>query len=921
MQKHQTYQKFIYKIHSKRILQQPQKHLNLSLQEARENDEIISLADSTILRFIDQINGLESEEIEQKIKSIRRSINSIKQKPKSAENKKAIHQYYAALDKLQFKPEYVSIIIDKTSDFFELNKGFYINGLKYLRFVGTPNGLKKQTVVYVCEENESGAMIHQELRQRLNNGRNTNVPLVPAKYEAYQALACSSSTPLTLPKGILVVDDLILHFTDHVISLNDEDSDEPIMIETDEEVEANNSDGYGLMSPELAQIWSDDLKEPYLIPGGCIRNSFIKGMVYTFDFHEFANEFSKSKIVKDVWGIERCIDDIDLILTTSMFKLWDSYDSLESYLENCKNNRYSFSMTKPCVEELESERKLNYQFIQSYDLTDEEIDQLITPTVNDLKDIIERDKNKTILFMKGTKLREDNVQYVEDDFVKQIMIDDRMMKDPHVIDRINYTVKKKIDDAKKGDLKIHGNYAQVSGDPFALCQKIFNTETPDEQKGLLKAGEIYSQYWADRNVEYIACFRQPMSVMNNIRKLKVVDNPDVRKWYKYMTTVNILNCHDTTCAAMNGCDMDGDAFITTDNPILVNNTENSPTIVCVQKKALKEIITEESLARSNTQSFGSDIGAITNRVTSMYEVMAQFDKNSIEYQMLDYRTKCGELLQQNSIDRTKGVVAKPMPENWYLTQSVINMGERTSEDKAKKELYAKIVANKKPYFMNYVYIEQRNQYNTYIKTSNMKCQILYGMSVQELAAKPNKSTEEADFLYWYNEQMPVGLNPCVMNKVAWKVEEAFAGYTTEVKHEASFDYTIMKSDQEYASTDMQAIKKLYKEYQYNVQNYSHQVKKYRIDNDEASLQKDLMRQKFKMQCEMICPNSKQLCNILLDLCYTSSNSKQFAWDMCQSQIIENLLNNNNRRITYLTRDDNGEVEYCGEYYTIKEAKI
>lgn len=70
--------------------------------------------------------------------------------------------------------------------------------------------------------------------------------------------------------------------------------------------------------------------------------------------------------------------------------------------------------------------------------------------------------------------------------------------------------------------------------------------------GLLKAGEIYSQYWADRNVEYIACFRAPMSIMNNIKRLKVVDNPMVRKWFKYMTTVNILNAHDTVCAAMNG---------------------------------------------------------------------------------------------------------------------------------------------------------------------------------------------------------------------------------------------------------------------------------------------------------------------------------------------------------------------------------
>ena len=44
----------------------------------------------------------------------------------------------------------------------------------------------------------------------------------------------------------------------------------------------------------------------------------------------------------------------------------------------------------------------------------------------------------------------------------------------------------------------------------------------------------------------------------------------------------------------------------------------------------------------------------------------------------------------------------------------------------------------------------------------MKCSILFGMTIDELIAKENKSTEEEDFVYWYKEQMPVGMNPCVM---------------------------------------------------------------------------------------------------------------------------------------------------------------
>ena len=134
-------------------------------------------------------------------------------------------------------------------------------------------------------------------------------------------------------------------------------------------------------------------------------------------------------------------------------------------------------------------------------------------------------------------------------------------------------------------------------------------------------------------VEYIWRETRRMEAQSNRNVEEIVKSPN-----KYRET-----------EGSNG-DMDGDAFITTDNPILLRNTLNSPTIVCVQRKAAKEIITEEALAKSNTQSFGSDIGAITNRVTSMYEVIAQFDKESIEYKTLDYRMKCGQLAQQNSID-------------------------------------------------------------------------------------------------------------------------------------------------------------------------------------------------------------------------------------------------------------------------------
>ena len=375
-------------------------------------------------------------------------------------------------------------------------------------------------------------------------------------------------------------------------------------------------------------------------------------MVFTFDFHKFAYEYGTFNengdcIVIDVWGNKHNIKNVDLILTTSMLKLWDSYDSIDSYLENCKKNGYGFRVTKVCPEKLENERNMNYQFLQSYELTDEEIQELIAPTVNEIKDVIHGDIDKTILFLNGATSDEDFSLNEIDNVTKSVMIEPSMANDPFVINRINYMIKKKITQAKIGVLKVHGNYAVISGDPFALCQKIFGVNVENNDYGLLKAGQMYSKYWSDYGSDRVVCFRAPMSCHNNIRVMNITDNKMMSEWYKYMATVNIVNCHDSMAAALNGFDKDGDCLITTDNPILLKNTRPTKTIMCVQKKANKEIICESNLMQANYNSFGEEIGKITNRITAMYDVQAKYPKESREYKILDYRIMCGQLLQQN----------------------------------------------------------------------------------------------------------------------------------------------------------------------------------------------------------------------------------------------------------------------------------
>lgn len=273
-------------------------------------------------------------------------------------------------------------------------------------------------------------------------------------------------------------------------------------------------------------------------------------MAFTFDFIEFAEKVAGKYIVKDAWGDEVDIRNVELILTTSMVKLYDSYDSCEDYIRNSLENGYTFRIAKTCPEALETERNLNYQFIQSYNLDDDDIDELVAPTMNEIKDVLSGDWRKTVLFLRGAGITGNNVSRIKNDYIKSIMIDQRMLSDPFIQSNIYQLIKNRINEAKTGVLKVHGNFSIASGDPYLLCQSIFGLE----KTGLLKAGEIYNRYWCDCESDELLCFRAPMTCANNIRAVTPVRSEEALYWFRYMDTCTIFNGWDTAAAALNGMD-------------------------------------------------------------------------------------------------------------------------------------------------------------------------------------------------------------------------------------------------------------------------------------------------------------------------------------------------------------------------------
>lgn len=914
MIRQQSCHKLVYKLHSS-LLKQSKWNLTLpfSLAMDRKND-VVALHDSQILRWICELNG--TEDIDRKAADLKKEIKDLKKQPKTPESREKIQALYEKLYTLQYQKDYFCMIMDSNKDYDRANLGFQINGYPYHRLLGTNGGIKKSTITYI------GDNVYAEIVKRMDNGRDKSKTIIPAKLEAYQALICSGSIPVTMPR-ILIVKDCHVTFRENVIQIHDACGEEPqLTYENDYEIQYCDSDGYGLMSPDYSRRICRDLyggmARGQTISGVNTRYAWTKGMLFTFDFVAFAQKVNHGDYtVCDAWGVRRDVRNFDVILTTSMVKLWDSYQSLEHFIGCCNENHYQFSVAKATPQTLENARNANYQFLQTYQLSEEELRALCQPTIDEIRDVLGGDWRKAIVFAKGMYLHEDSIDSIGQDFIKALMVEPRLMQDPFIQKKLHSMIQKRIEMAAKGSIKMSGNFAIVSGDMYALAQSVFGLPVT----GLLKPGEVYHKYWIDKNVEDIVLFRAPMTCHNNIRKRKVVRNDEMDFWYRYNTTGIILNAWDSTCDATNGSDKDGDMFFTTDNKILVAHTRNSTTIECVQKKAEKTIPTQKDLIQANKLAFGDEIGSITNHITAMLERQAAFHEDSEEYRVLDYRIKCGQHFQQCAIDRAKGILSNPMPKYWYSKAACQKLPEDTPKQRQFKDLCMKIVAENKPYFMKYVYPDLMAKYNRYIKDTNSKCIREFQMPMAKLLAKPDKNDREQEFADYYQKLMPVGNNPCIINRIAWLFESAFPSCPKQSVKAAKFDSSLLKSGCAYKKADYQQIAKQKSEYDQAVKSYQQAAIRQRLHKEEVRASREIMLLEFQAKCDAICPDEKQLCDILIDLCYASSKSKQFVWDICGGVIISNLLQKNGGIIRYPVRvASGGEFEFGGEQFIMCEKR-
>jgi hypothetical protein len=915
---------YIYKFNTSR-LKEYNNNITITIDEARKNGELVSVGDSQVLRTIRKIsNSQYSEELLYMFNNQKRIIQEGKN---NKENKIKIKNIQNDIDSLLHIPEYISVVVSNKNDYKKIVKqGFKVNNIKYVRLMCGAGHARKNTVIFCAEH------IEKELKKILQNGMR-NIEISHSKYNAYFALYSGASHIVSNPK-VCVVPDCIINRT-HKVDWVEELPEGDTVEEKEVLLEFNLWDGMGIISPDFAKKWAKDLGILDYIPSAFrISKSFIKGMVCVFDFHKFAELVAKKyNIINDVWG--HSIEDIrnyDMIITESQFKLWKAFDSWEQYEKNCNDNEiyWGVSRVTPKIENKYS--FTNYQFVQAINLDDDSIKSLCQPTVNWIQDVLGMDVMKTILFLSGNSIEDAvkdnilNINDIENDIVKALLLNNEIINDPYVKNKIYHYIQRKVNDSYIGKLLIEGNFQVMISDPYAFCEYIFGLEI----KGLLSQNEYYSSYWIKKGVNKISAMRSPLTWRSEVNTLNLKSDGEVNDWMKYIKSGIVYNVHgvDTMIAA--DSDFDFDIVMTTNSKEFVERSYGGLPITYKKNLTLKSKFDEDLLYLSDLYSFNSEIGQVTNYSTSMYCMLAEYEEKSKEYNELINRLKICRKEQGSQIDKAKGILVKDFPITWIKEQEILDTDDEKVKDK--KKFMNKLVIKKKPYFMRWLYKNYNKKYNNVNNNANTYCLVNYGCDLNQLKQKNNKSEVELKYIEEYYKSLPLNEAECIMNKLSKYMEGIKYDMSKFINNYSDFDYSIFMDNSIVINKDetYNKILRIYESFMANKHLY-----KTIVENDETCSDSknkfdkekydnlEQMYLYYKNELIKVCSNLDQLTNIIVDICYNkhSQSSKDFAWKMCSNGMIKNIYKNNKNIISVPIKYENGTIEYLGERYSLKEVFV
>lgn len=486
---------------------------------------------------------------------------------------------------------------------FVLN-GFYLSVLngdkvvnKHYRFFSASAGqLRRDKVVFISDE------MWDKVHARLECGMdwdliNSRGSLNVSKYMAYLALAASATeewTDFDIDRCI-VIKEFKAPVTDRMMYIKPDYSYE-VGVRT---VEIDHTDGCGMMLPEVS-------KSNFMV-----RGDWIKGLLGSWDYIKWCKVNNVDPIIEDAWGVKHDLikERINVILTTSMFKLYKLYKDWDEYKKFYKENNCHFSRTN-YEEDYIKDTYTNYQQIQTLQImTDDEIKQFTAEEHSRIEGIT-KDPDTMLKTLKAEKNS-------EQPYKAALAYYPELLREAYTKETLRDIRKRMLLDAKSGKIKCENKRLFVLPDFYAACEYWFLGIK--EPKGLLAKDEVACKIF--RRHDKADVLRSPHLYFEHSVQ-KISHDQNVYDWF-------YTNAIHTSCKSMISrilqFDVDGDQLNVIVDPLFVDIAERNIKAFDVvplfydAEVANAEPISFDSLFRGLKRSHDySNIGEISNMLTRVW---------------------------------------------------------------------------------------------------------------------------------------------------------------------------------------------------------------------------------------------------------------------------------------------------------------
>lgn len=416
------------------------------------------------------------------------------------------------------------------------------------------------------------------------------------------------------PRNILILEDIDKSFITNVISI-ETDQDKHCHARRIEHYELKNTlfDGQALIDSSIFPEWADG----YIL----LRHHFCKmaafcSNIQTF-FQDYFGEYYPDATVKDMFGREHFVKDIEVITTNHSMKWLKFNKSYDDWCKKVNENHNLFGIVKTAHKsKLGDVQKMSYQMVNSLD------ESIMDNVTRESVTYVERLKRDDEFFLEYLQ-KNSNFSNDHEVLVALSKQNREFTRSEYFRERRKAIIKTYVRNMKTGKLIQNAENLVIVGSPYAMLlygatgnkDSVDDDDTFQTETGTIQC--YTERFEVDR---HLAFFRSPFNSKNNLTYLHNTCHEKLKKYFRFGKLILAVNMIGTDFQDRNnGSDQDSDSGYCTDQVDIVEHARkcyaDHPTIVNnipKEKNVYRNTMDDFAMLDNRLANCQRDIGESSN---------------------------------------------------------------------------------------------------------------------------------------------------------------------------------------------------------------------------------------------------------------------------------------------------------------------